>query len=221
MDNFKQHFVNAENSKNALVTYRKFQRFTETLGYKWIERSDADVNSLLISPPQFQTTIAVWGPEKNIDKYSIRIHKSGWSSANGNPELTFDYPRSLVAIRIEDFQSDNTQMTDTFIYNFVNNMGVVHGQHQELILRPDGSLRKVTMSARVKNAQDVFRDMRKGFKELEILKPYINKRMQREEAVQYLPLLGMTHRNLMKLRRRLNMPIDPKEITDEVMVDLL
>ena len=221
MDNFKQHFVNAENSKNALATYRKFQRFTETLGYKWIERSDEDTKALLISPPPHQTVVAVWGPEENIDKHSIRIHKSGWPSANGNPQLTFDYPRSLVGKRIEDFQSENEPMPDTFIHNFINNIGVVQGQHEELILRPDGSFRKVMVSKRVNTPQDVFNDMRKGFKELEIVKPCIHKRRTREEAIPYLTLLGLSHRNLMKLKHRLNMPIDPKEITDEVMVDLL
>ncbi len=221
MDNFKQHFINAENVKGALNTYLKFQRFTETLRYEWIEREDAAIEDLLVHPPSIQTTIAVWPAVPNVDAYTIRIHKSWWPGANGNPEIAFDYPRSLIAMRIEEFQNENKPMSDLFIHNFVNNLGVVQARHEEFTLRPNGSLRKAMISNQIKTMRDVFNDMRRGFKELKVLRPCINKRLPRDEAVKYLPLLGLSYRNLMKLKHTLNMPISPEEVTDEVMIDLI
>jgi hypothetical protein len=74
---------------------------------------------------------------------------------------------------------------------------------------------------RIKTVQDLMDDMKKGMKEFKILTPYIDDHHTKENVIKYLPLLGMSHRNIMRIKHKFKMPISPEEVTDEVMIDLL
>jgi hypothetical protein len=131
MNTFKQ-FVNLEAMLN---TYREFQHFTESLGYDWIERNENAVRYLLAKPPTAQSMLAIWNHGGSTRRtFSINIRANRWTNKEDvEPQFMFSYPRSSVGLNIDEHEEQH-QLSDMFVYNFINNMAVMRAMHAELVI---------------------------------------------------------------------------------------